>query len=62
MTFRSPCKTFQQPVDVADAGGEFTAIDSAGFGPITITKRSSSVLATAGLIRRALCFRVNLQG
>jgi hypothetical protein len=37
-TFGSPCKTFQQAVSVADAGGEVTAIDSAGFGPISITR------------------------
>src|SRR6516162_1992124 len=37
-TFLSPCKTFQQAVNVVDAGGEVTAIDSAGFGPILITK------------------------
>jgi hypothetical protein len=37
-TFGSPCKTFQQAVNIVDAGGEVTAIDSAGFGPINITK------------------------
>jgi len=37
-TFGSPCKTFQQAVDVVAAGGEVTAIDSAGFGPVNITK------------------------
>ena len=37
-TFGSPCKTFQHAHDVVDAGGEITAIDSAGFGPIIITK------------------------
>jgi len=37
-TFGSPCKTFQHAVDVVDAGGEVTAIDSAGFGPIHINK------------------------
>jgi hypothetical protein len=37
-TFGSPCKTFQQAVNVVLAGGEVTAIDSAGFGPIAITK------------------------
>ena len=37
-TFGSPCKTFQQAITVVDAGGEVTAIDSAGFGPISITK------------------------
>ena len=37
-TFGSPCKTFQHAVDVVDDSGEVTAIDSAGFGPINITK------------------------
>jgi hypothetical protein len=37
-TFGSPCKTFQVAVNAVDAGGEVTAIDSAGFGPILITK------------------------
>jgi hypothetical protein len=37
-TFGSPCKTFQQAVNAVDAGGEVSAIDSAGFGPILITK------------------------
>ena len=37
-TFGSPCKTFQQAVNVVDAGGEVTAIDSAGFGTIYITQ------------------------
>jgi hypothetical protein len=37
-TFGSPCKTFQQAVTTVAAGGEVTAIDSAGFGPITIMK------------------------
>jgi hypothetical protein len=37
-TFGSPCKTFQHAHDVVDAGGEVTAIDSAGFGPINIMK------------------------
>ena len=37
-TFGSPCKTFQQAVNVVDPGGEVTAIDSAGFGPINITQ------------------------
>jgi len=37
-TFLSPCRNFQQAVNVVDAGGEVTAIDSAGFGPISITK------------------------
>ena len=40
-TFGSPCRNFQQAVNVVDAGGEVTAIDSAGFGPILITKAVS---------------------
>jgi hypothetical protein len=37
-TFGSPCKTFQQAVNVVAVGGEVTAIDSAGFGPVAITQ------------------------
>jgi hypothetical protein len=37
-TFGSPCKTFQQAHDTVAAGGEITAIDSAGFQPVTINK------------------------
>jgi hypothetical protein len=35
-TFGSPCKTFQNAYNVVAVGGEVTAIDSAGFGPISI--------------------------
>jgi len=37
-TFGSPCKTFQHAHDVVADSGEITAIDSAGFGPLIITK------------------------
>jgi hypothetical protein len=37
-SFGAPCRNFQQAVNVVDPGGEVTAIDSAGFGPILITK------------------------
>jgi hypothetical protein len=37
-TFGSPCKTFQHAHDVVADTGEITAIDSAGFGPLVITK------------------------
>src|SRR5271169_5577772 len=37
-TFGSPCKTFKQAVSVVAVNGEVTAIDSAGFGPVTITQ------------------------
>src|SRR5262252_8898131 len=47
-TFGSPCKTFQQAVNVVDAGGEVTAIDSAGFGPIAITK-AVTITSPAGV-------------
>jgi hypothetical protein len=36
-TFGSPCKTFQNAVNVVAQGGEVSAIDSAGFGPVTIS-------------------------
>jgi len=35
-TFGSPCKTFQNAYNVVAIGGEVTAIDSAGFGPLSI--------------------------
>jgi hypothetical protein len=35
-TFGSPCKTFQNAYNVVAPGGEVTAIDSAGFGPLLI--------------------------
>jgi hypothetical protein len=37
-TFGSPCKTFQNAVNVVAVGGEVTAIDSAGFGTFTISQ------------------------
>jgi hypothetical protein len=36
-TFGSPCKTFQNAINVVAQGGEVTAIDSAGFGTFTIS-------------------------
>jgi hypothetical protein len=47
-TFGSPCKTFQQAVNVVAPGGEVTAIDSAGFGPVTITQ-SVTITSPAGV-------------
>jgi hypothetical protein len=36
-TFGGPCRTFQQAVNNVAVGGEVTALDSAGFQPVTIT-------------------------
>jgi len=47
-TFGSPCKTFQQAVNLVDTGGEVTAIDSAGFGSVSITK-SVTITSPAGV-------------
>jgi len=47
-TFGSPCRNFQQAVNVVDPGGEVTAIDSAGFGPINITK-AVTITSPAGV-------------
>ena len=47
-TFGSPCKTFQYAVNVVAVGGEVTAIDSAGFGPISITE-SVTITSPAGV-------------
>jgi hypothetical protein len=37
-SYLSPCATFQQALSVTVAGGEITAIDSDGFGPLNITQ------------------------
>jgi len=37
-TFGSPCKTFQNALNAVAPGGEITAIDSAGFGPVFISQ------------------------
>jgi hypothetical protein len=47
-TFGSPCKTFQVAYNVVAVGGEVTAIDSAGFGPILIQK-SVTITSPAGV-------------
>jgi hypothetical protein len=47
-TFGSPCKTFQHAHDSVAAHGEITAIDSAGFGPVTINK-SVTITSPAGV-------------
>jgi hypothetical protein len=43
-TFLSPCRNFQAAINAVDAGGEVTAIDSAGFGTVSINK---SVIVTS---------------
>jgi len=45
---RLACKTFQNAVNVVAVGGEVTAIDSAGFGPISITK-AVTITSPAGV-------------
>ena len=47
-TFGSPCKTFQRAHDAVAASGKITAIDSAGFGPLTVTK-SLTITSPAGV-------------
>ena len=37
----SPCRTFQRAHDVAVSGDEIVALDSAGYGPVVITKSIS---------------------
>lgn len=44
----APCRTFQVAVNAVDAGGEVVAIDSAGYGTITINK-SVQVIVPPGV-------------
>jgi Right handed beta helix region len=37
-SFTQPCRTFQAALGAVVAGGEISAIDSAGFGPVTINQ------------------------
>lgn len=37
-TVKKPCRTFQRGYDVVNAGGEVVALDSAGYGAVSITK------------------------
>ena len=37
-SFTQPCRTFQNALNNVAVGGEVTAIDSAGFGPVTINQ------------------------
>jgi hypothetical protein len=47
-SLRSPCHTFQKAVEVASVDGEVIAIDSAGFGPVTITQSVTIASADGG--------------
>lgn len=44
----APCRLFSDAHAVTDAGGEIVALDSAGYGTLTITK-SISIIAPAGV-------------
>jgi len=43
-----PCRAFSEAISVTSAGGELIVLDSAGYGPVTITP-SVSVIAPAGV-------------
>jgi hypothetical protein len=46
-SYLSPCATFQQALSVTVAGGEITAIDSDGFGPLVI-RQSVTITGAPG--------------
>src|ERR1051325_6432172 len=45
----SPCRNFSAAYSVTNAGGEIVALDSTGYGALTITK-AISVTAPAGIV------------
>jgi hypothetical protein len=47
-SFLQPCSTFNHALSQTDVGGELTAIDSDGFGPINITQ-SVTITSPAGV-------------
>jgi hypothetical protein len=42
-TLPAPCRSFAQAITQTNAGGEITILDTAGYGPVTITKAVSIV-------------------
>ena len=48
-TFTQPCRNFQAAVTAVANGGEVTAIDSAGFGPVSISNKSVTITSPAGI-------------
>jgi hypothetical protein len=44
----APCRTFAQAISQTNSGGELIVLDSAGYGPVTISK-SISVIAPPGV-------------
>jgi hypothetical protein len=47
-TRTAPCRTFGQAISQTNAGGEVIVLDSAGYGPVTITK-AVSLIAPPGV-------------
>ena len=45
----APCRTFTQAISQTNAGGEVYVLDTAGYGPVTITK-SVSIVAPQGVV------------
>ena len=47
-TFTQPCRAFAAAIAQTSDGGEIVALDSAGYGPVTITQ-SASIIAAPGI-------------
>jgi hypothetical protein len=47
-TREQPCRNFAAAITAVAAGGEVVALDSAGYGPVTITK-SVTIVAPVGV-------------
>jgi hypothetical protein len=47
-TLQLPCRGFAAAIALTDANGELIVLDSAGYGPVTVTK-SASIVAPAGV-------------
>ena len=64
-SFTQPCRTFQNAVSHVAAGGEVTAIDSAGFGPVSITQSvtiTSPPGVEAGVVASAGADTIDITG
>lgn len=57
-SLNSPCRTFAAAMSATNANGEIIVLESAGYGPVTITK-SVSIIAPAGIYGAITVFSGN---
>src|ERR1700736_5473768 len=59
-TVGAPCRSFQQAVNTVLTGGEVVALNSGGFGPVTITTKNVTI--TGDGVHAAISSTLNANG